>query len=397
MSDSNKSQHTELATTTGHTSLSAERYEPQNLAQLNKYSQLVVRSQLCPKHIDRPEDAMMIIQRGAELGLTAMTALQNMYVFDGKVTLPASLSVGVVKRSGLCEYFRCTHSDMESASYETLRVGDPEPVSLTYTIDQANRANLLHKQNWKKYPAEMLRARCSIQLARMVYEDLLAGVYTRDELEKGDPAPRPTPTPQRRRSGDEESDAVDAEFVDAGESEVEEPVNWSTDDQWMGLNRKFHALIAETGLNGVASEAMREALKERRDADSFNHIHPGYLAKIVERLEGLDAKEQPDGSMAPRMEKILSFTGMTPSEATGKGESKFPPEIQLVELVESAVDGQLAHRYFKHLEQQYGVGSLAEAPTRKIEQLVEMLRGLDEDSVKAAVQHALRKGDSDES
>ena len=38
--------------------------------------------------------------------------------------------------------------------------------------------------NWVKTPTDMLVARCSVRLARLVYPDIVANVYTPDELQE---------------------------------------------------------------------------------------------------------------------------------------------------------------------------------------------------------------------
>jgi hypothetical protein len=48
---------------------------------------------------------------------------------------------------------------------------------------------------WQKYPAEMLRARAKISLARLVFSDVLAGVYTEDEISAEPAAPVHVPAP----------------------------------------------------------------------------------------------------------------------------------------------------------------------------------------------------------
>ena len=66
--------------------------------------------------------------------------------------------------------------------------GDPRPQKLNYTIEQAEQAGLLaptrsgKPSNWKKMPKQMLRARAKSELARLEYPDLLAGLYTPEEL-----------------------------------------------------------------------------------------------------------------------------------------------------------------------------------------------------------------------
>ena len=52
-----------------------------------------------------------------------------------------------------------------------------------WTIEMARTAGLVkEKSNWVKIPTDMLVARAQSRLARMVYPDLLAGLYTPDEL-----------------------------------------------------------------------------------------------------------------------------------------------------------------------------------------------------------------------
>jgi hypothetical protein len=46
----------------------------------------------------------------------------------------------------------------QRAIYETKRVGST-PVKISFTIEQAKQAGLTGKDNWRNYPAAMLRAR----------------------------------------------------------------------------------------------------------------------------------------------------------------------------------------------------------------------------------------------
>jgi hypothetical protein len=54
-------------------------------------------------------------------------------------------------------------------------------VRLSYTIEQGTRAGLTGKDNWRKYPADMLAARCISRLAKRVYPDITQGCYVPDE------------------------------------------------------------------------------------------------------------------------------------------------------------------------------------------------------------------------
>ncbi len=141
------------------------------------------RSALLPAALRGKEaDVLVTILAGRELGMAPMVALRSIHVVQGKPVLSADSLVGVAQASGQCSYFRCVESTDQIATYETQRRGD-QPVQRSFTIADARRANLVNKDNWKKYPAAMLRARCKADLARDVYPDAVAGVYTPDEGE----------------------------------------------------------------------------------------------------------------------------------------------------------------------------------------------------------------------
>jgi hypothetical protein len=75
-------------------------------------------------------------------------------------------------------------STHDTATYRTHRVGEPEPVTISFTAAQAKAAGLSGKDTWQKHPDAMLRARAASSLARAVYPDLILGIYTEDEAEE---------------------------------------------------------------------------------------------------------------------------------------------------------------------------------------------------------------------
>ena len=159
-------------------------FEPNSLGQAFRISKMLVASGLLPKALNTPEAACAVIICGRELGLTMMQSVRSIHIIEGKPSLSADLMVALVKRSPLCRYFIMVESTATSATYETQREGQPGPERLTFTIEDAARAGLTGKDNWKKYPAGMLRARCKSGLARAVYEDALMGVGTPDERDE---------------------------------------------------------------------------------------------------------------------------------------------------------------------------------------------------------------------
>ena len=135
-----------------------------------------------------PQAVLSTVMLGRELGLPAMAALRSVHIIEGKHSLSADLMVALVLKSGLAEYFQLVESTDKICTFTTKRKGAPKATSMTYSIAQAEQAGLLFvrpgKQpgNWQKIPKQMLRARCKSELARLEYPDLLAGLYTPEEL-----------------------------------------------------------------------------------------------------------------------------------------------------------------------------------------------------------------------
>ncbi len=142
--------------------------------------------------VKSPEEACVRIMTGVSLGLTAMQSLRGIHVVKGRPVLSADLMAAIALASGQCEYFDCEHTSADKAVYVTKRVGRPER-RLEWTMAMAREVRvdgvpLTNKDVWKSYPGPMLRARCIAALARMVYPDLLLGVYTPEELAEQPPA-----------------------------------------------------------------------------------------------------------------------------------------------------------------------------------------------------------------
>lgn len=140
-----------------------------------------------------PQAVLSTILAGRELGLQAIASLRAFHVIEGKHSPSADVLRGLVLRSGHAKYFRCVERTNEKATFETWRKDEPEPVKLTYTIEdgyaafkpelpEVERKKKWASSAWGKYPANMVTARAGAMLARLVYPDILFGLYTPEEL-----------------------------------------------------------------------------------------------------------------------------------------------------------------------------------------------------------------------
>jgi 5'-3' exonuclease len=125
------------------------------------------------------------IMAGRELGLQAMASLRAFHLIEGKPTLAADLIRALIIKSGKAKFFRCSERTAERATFETQR-GDDPPVSLTYTVEEKKADGPIKPGSaWAKSPADMCVARASSKLARLVFPDVVHGLYAHEEMENG--------------------------------------------------------------------------------------------------------------------------------------------------------------------------------------------------------------------
>lgn len=139
-----------------------------------------------------PQAVLSSVMLGRELGIPAMSSLRTIHIIEGKQSLSAGLMVALVLKSGLSEYFEPVEFSPLLATFETKRKGARNPVRLTHTLEMGREAwpkkkvdwlDAFMASGWGRNPTDMLVARAQARLARMVYPDLLAGLYTPEELE----------------------------------------------------------------------------------------------------------------------------------------------------------------------------------------------------------------------
>ncbi len=253
----------------------SQAFEPRGIEEAMRLARLLVASRLLPRSVATPEAAFAIIATGRELGMTAMQSLRSIHVIEGKPTLSADLVAALVKsRTDVCRYFMLVASTPQVATYETQRVGDPKPTTMSFSMEDATRAGLQGKDNWRKYPAAMLRARCITALARAVYPDLAMGIYDADELE-------PAPVPEAQRWVEPVPD--DAPCLDQHAA-------------WSAFCERVDMAEQSAALNGIARDATK-AHKQGLITDG----HLEHLKEAVTRRRAAFGAPSPPKS-EPRVE-----------------------------------------------------------------------------------------------
>lgn len=145
-----------------------------------RLSKMLVASGMLPRDVDEPEKAMTIMLKGHELGLPPMQAFSSIHVIEGRPTLAAQLMMALCIRDADCT-FTIGHKSDQGAKVTIHRPGW-EPHTETFTIEDAEQANLTGKSNWRNYPEQMCFWRAVSNACRAVCSDLLAGMHTPEEI-----------------------------------------------------------------------------------------------------------------------------------------------------------------------------------------------------------------------
>ena len=167
---------------------------PQSYEAKYKMAGILCKSGLIPQGLNTPEKVYVALQWGHELGLTPMVAVNNVAVINGKPTLSADIMAAVVKRSpeyGGIRWVKNTYEEAECVITRILPNGTKEEMTSRFTIQDARNAGLAGRDVWKKYPKRMLKHRCLSYGLKDVFPDLLAGLYTPEEMESVEPPSQP--------------------------------------------------------------------------------------------------------------------------------------------------------------------------------------------------------------
>lgn len=223
---------------------------PSNLTEAISFAERIAKSSLIPTHYrNKPEDCLVALQMGYELGLAPLQALQNIACINGKPSIYGDAALALVKASAVCddvqEHEVGGPQDGDRWGYKCIAIRKgKKAVEGTFTVGDAKRAGLWGKQGpWQSYPKRMMQMRARGFALRDAFPDVLRGLITVEEAgdhpapsqEKvinpldrvappSSPTPPPAPTPSAIRSSSSETiDNTTGEIIQASPPQSSEP------------------------------------------------------------------------------------------------------------------------------------------------------------------------------
>ena len=280
------------------------QFEPRDFTELEKLARMAASSRLFA--VTSPESAIVIMLTGASLGVPPVVAMRSIHVVQGRAVLSSDLIHALVRRSGFCQSWHVSETTAERCTITTHRRGEPQPYTHTWTIAMARTADLAGKGTWRQYPAAMLRARCTAEIARIVYPDvLMAGVYCEGEIDDdaGEAAaPKPVEVEQRRPA------------IDAAPQPLALPAdNGPSPSQASRAPEVDHYDVASKLLDGAATLPELGAAWRTINREHLGHLGPGEVTALTQakdaRKAALAAPPKPTRPssklVAPSWKKLL--------------------------------------------------------------------------------------------
>lgn len=158
---------------------------PRNFGEAMQMAQMLSSSEMVPKQYkNKPQDTLIAMMMGTELGLNPIQSLQNIAVINGKPSIYGDALLALVQNhksfGGIEESF--DDATMTATCVVWRKGGNRH--SQTFSREDAQKAGLWGKAGpWTQYGKRMLQMRARGFAVRAQFADALAGLITREEAE----------------------------------------------------------------------------------------------------------------------------------------------------------------------------------------------------------------------
>lgn len=151
-----------------------------------RFAKMIAGSDLAPKdYRGKPENVVVAIQMGLEVGLSPMAALQNIACINGRPSIWGDAALAIVMVHPHYEAHEEPPvegvDDKRTATFKIKRRGQDWHIQ-TFSVADAKKAKLWGKEGpWSNYPDRMLKLRARGFGLRDKFADALRGLITTEE------------------------------------------------------------------------------------------------------------------------------------------------------------------------------------------------------------------------
>jgi len=282
-------------------------FAPRTLEEAITFCKFLANSDLVPKdYRAKPENVLVAIQMGAELGIAPMQALSGIAVINGRGAVWGDLLLAIIQSSPSYEWHKewFEGGDKTLVAVCQMKRRGSEVHEVRFSYADAIKADLLGKDTYKKYGPRMFQMRARSFCGRDKFADVLKGIISAEEamdypeaipggplVEQTKSAP-PLPDPQEQPVSKEEA------------------------------NKLWEAKKAAKKSN----EDYKRALKEIAGVESSAHVPRKHYQKMMDWAKGVTANPTSTAPAADTTKQPTAGAASVEQGQTGENMDAEPPE-----------------------------------------------------------------------
>lgn len=148
-----------------------------------KSANIIAKSSFCPPHLqNKPDEVLIIIQHGIEIGVKPLQALLNIAIINKRPCVWGDLMKAICETAPDCQDIIETFDDEKMIATCTVKRKGKADLTISFGIEDAKKAQLWGKQGpWVTYPKRMLQMRARGFALRDSFPHVLKGLISREE------------------------------------------------------------------------------------------------------------------------------------------------------------------------------------------------------------------------
>lgn len=167
------------------------------LAEMGQLAKAVAASKLFG--MQTPEQALVLMALCRSEGKDPIQAVRQYHIINGKPSMRSDAMLAEFQSRGGTVAWGERSNTSVTGTFSHPSGGE---LTVTWTLKDAQEAQLTGNQTWKKFPRQMLTARVISEAIRTIFPGVVAGIYAPEEVEDIEPPMRvieaETATPKRQ-------------------------------------------------------------------------------------------------------------------------------------------------------------------------------------------------------
>lgn len=183
MTDIQPYQNTPYVPEPSDDALNAIMRQAEAMSAAHKLGSALAGTDMVPQdYKGKPDNATAAILYGAEVGLSAIQSLQQIFIVHGKPAMYGRTMVALVMKAG--HEIGEVEATQDSVTWHGRRRDNGREFTAEWAIGRAELAGYVKNAKYKTNPIEMLRAKAQTEVCRTLFPDVLLGMaHSVEDLE----------------------------------------------------------------------------------------------------------------------------------------------------------------------------------------------------------------------